>query len=193
MSEIEAGLRDLIQRIKSRRPRDVLAALSDTVPLLEFNNFAVSDPEYYEQVVPAALRERPLSADEQVLIVQVIEEAIIEELITRRESTLTGLLSTLRQAHLWDAAPVLLEILVNEEPQLSVKELHAAVDALFGSLQAFDDDDPHVSDVRATFGALDPRPVLNRARRMRPAEPHGCLPEDAEWILRRLSERNLIT
>ena len=141
--------------------------------------------------VPAALQERPLREDERVFIVEAIEDGIIEELIARRESTLTGLLFTLRHAHLWDAAPVLLEVLVNEEAQLSVQELHAAVDALLGSLEAFDDDDPHLPEVRAAFRARDPLPVLDRVGRMHPAEPHACLPEDAEWIVRVLGERDL--
>lgn len=189
---MDVALRDLVERIKSRRPRDVIHALEDTGVLLEFNNFQVNmptAPEYYQEVVPAALQERPLREDEQALIVKAIEDAIIEELITRRESTLTSSLATLRQAHLWDAAPVILEVLVNEEAQLSVQELHTAVDALLGSLRRFDDDDPHVPEVRETFRARDPRPVLERVRGMRPAEPHESLPEDAEWVLRILRER----
>ena len=195
MGEFEVALRDLIERIKSRRPRDVIHALEDSGPLFEFNNFPVNMPTapgYYEEVVPAALQERPLRDDEQALIVQAVEDAIVEELITRRESTLSSLLTTLRHAHLWDAAPVLLEVLVNEEAQLSMQELHTVVDALYSSLRRFDDDDPHIGEVRAAFRALDPRPVLDRVTGMRPAEPHEDLPEDARSILRMLGERNLI-
>jgi hypothetical protein len=191
------ALKDLVKAIRSADPNARNIAARDAAMLLEMNVSPVNvldgrlsggyDDRFYEEVVSAPSRQRPLRPEEEENLVRVLHEAITSlPQHDSKEWRNTSLLWALGKSHPWLGCPPLLDILLGQGTTLNESEIHEAVHSLENCLD-LPHDDPHFEELAHALRENDPRPLLQTLATASPSHENACLVPDARRLLRELA------
>jgi hypothetical protein len=190
------AFKDLLEGLRSADPNSRDYAARDAAMLLEMNVSPVNvlngrlsagyDDRFYEQVVSAPLRQRPLRPEEEEDVVRALHEAITSlPHHDSKEWRNTSLLWALGKSHAWLGCAPLLDILLGQATTLNESEIHEAVHSLENCLD-LPHEDPHFKELGHALRENDARPLLQTLATASPSHENACLVPDAKRLLSKL-------